>query len=66
MGDVSQVAVAGEKVIRQLENAVASSQSDFVQPTTLNILSDMGNALGDLAVSSFLDNLKILKIPPMF
>ncbi|XP_050744470.1 uncharacterized protein LOC108025145 isoform X2 [Drosophila biarmipes] len=49
MGDVSQVAVAGEKVIHQLENAVASSQSDFVQPTTLNILSDMGNALGDLA-----------------
>jgi len=50
MGDVSQVAVAGEKVIHQLENAVASSQSDLVQPTTLNILSDMGNALGDLAV----------------
>ncbi|XP_017058176.1 uncharacterized protein LOC108099293 [Drosophila ficusphila] len=49
MGDVSQVAVAGEKVIHQLENAVASSQSDFVEPSTLNILSDMGNALGDLA-----------------
>lgn len=50
MGDVSQVAVAWEKIIHQLENAVASSQSDLVQPTTLNILSDMGNALGDLAV----------------
>ncbi|KAI8045122.1 hypothetical protein M5D96_001301 [Drosophila gunungcola] len=49
MGDVSQVAIAGEKVIYQLENAVASFQSNFVQPTTLNILSDMGNALGDLA-----------------
>ncbi|XP_017008703.2 uncharacterized protein [Drosophila takahashii] len=49
MGDVSQVAVAGEKVIHQLENAVAQSQSDFVEPTTLNILSDMGNALGNLA-----------------
>ncbi|XP_017076196.1 uncharacterized protein LOC108111312 isoform X2 [Drosophila eugracilis] len=57
MGDVSQVAVAGEKVIHQLENAVASSQSDFVQPTTLNILSDMGNALGDLA--NALTNLKV-------
>ncbi|EDV53085.1 uncharacterized protein LOC6555328 [Drosophila erecta] len=57
MGDVSQVAIAGEKVIHQLENAVTSSQSDFVQPTTLNILSDMGNALGDL--SNAITSLKV-------
>ncbi|BFF93113.1 uncharacterized protein DMAD_11018 [Drosophila madeirensis] len=49
MGDVSQVAVAGEKAWHQLANAVGASQTEFVQPETLNILSDMANGLGDLA-----------------
>ncbi|EDW39364.1 GL13451 [Drosophila persimilis] len=49
MGDVSQVAVAGEKAWHQLANAVGVSQPEIVQPETLNILSDMANGLGDLA-----------------
>ncbi|KRG00030.1 uncharacterized protein Dwil_GK14127, isoform C [Drosophila willistoni] len=50
MSDVAQVAVAGEKVIHQLENQVSASQVDtVVEPSTQNLLGDMANALGDLA-----------------
>ncbi|XP_023176549.2 uncharacterized protein LOC111603269 [Drosophila hydei] len=50
MGDVSKVAVAGEKVIHQLENQLsAQSDVEYVKPETLNLLSDMANGLGDLA-----------------
>ncbi|EDV93171.1 uncharacterized protein LOC6564225 [Drosophila grimshawi] len=53
MGDVSKVAVAGEKVIHQLENELIT----YEEPTTLNVLSDMANALGDLA--NALTNLRV-------
>ncbi|XP_062127178.1 uncharacterized protein LOC133839578 isoform X4 [Drosophila sulfurigaster albostrigata] len=57
MGDISKIAVAGEKLRHQIENqlgsAAQSAQLDIVKPEPYNILGDalgaMGNALGDLA-----------------
>ncbi|XP_060650063.1 uncharacterized protein LOC132787163 isoform X2 [Drosophila nasuta] len=57
MGDISKIAVAGEKLRHQIENqlgsAAQSAQLDTVKPEPYNILGDalgaMGNALGDLA-----------------
>ncbi|XP_022211109.1 uncharacterized protein LOC111066659 [Drosophila obscura] len=49
MGDVSKVAVIGEKAWNQLANTIGASQPKLVQSETLNILSDMATGLGNLA-----------------
>ncbi|TDG45021.1 hypothetical protein AWZ03_008582 [Drosophila navojoa] len=52
MGDISKVAVAGEKVIHQLEKKLtdaAQSEVEHVETAMQNMLSDMANGLGDLA-----------------
>ncbi|XP_017856672.1 PREDICTED: uncharacterized protein LOC108609460 [Drosophila arizonae] len=52
MGDISKVAVAGEKAIHQLENKVfdsAQSEVEHVETAIQNMLSDMANGLDDLA-----------------
>lgn len=53
MSDVSQVSVAGEKTIHHLENQLDAAQPDaeYAEAATQNLLSDMANGLGDLAVS---------------
>ncbi|KAL7728813.1 hypothetical protein ACLKA6_004167 [Drosophila palustris] len=51
MGDISKVAVSGEKLIHQLENQLEVSQPEtsYMEPDTQNLLGDMANALGQLA-----------------
>ncbi|ALC47553.1 CG18404 [Drosophila busckii] len=55
MGDVSKVAVAGEKQWHKLaqqfpiELPSGSKQILYVKPEAYNVLSDMANSLGDLA-----------------
>ncbi|KAH8247615.1 hypothetical protein KR038_007101 [Drosophila bunnanda] len=52
LGNVTDVAVAGQKFLLQLEVAVGASKSDSIATnTTADILSDLGNALVDLAAS---------------
>ncbi|KAL7728812.1 hypothetical protein ACLKA6_004167 [Drosophila palustris] len=54
MGDISKVAVSGEKLIHQLENQLEVSQPEtsYMEPDTQNLLGDMANALGQLAPSN--------------
>ncbi|XP_064552742.1 uncharacterized protein LOC135438375 [Drosophila montana] len=61
MSDVSQVAVAGEKVIHKLENQLdaAKPKTEYEEAATQNLLSDMANGLGDLA--NALTNLRVHK-----
>ncbi|KAH8281027.1 hypothetical protein KR054_007255 [Drosophila jambulina] len=52
MGNVTDVAVSGQKFLLQLEVAVGASKSDSVATnTTADILTDLGNALVDFATS---------------
>ncbi|XP_017020924.1 uncharacterized protein [Drosophila kikkawai] len=52
MGNVTDVAVAGQKFLLQLEVAVGASKTESISTnTTADILSDLGNALVDLATS---------------
>ncbi|XP_020811634.1 uncharacterized protein LOC110186702 [Drosophila serrata] len=52
MGNVTDVAVSGQKFLLQLEIAVGASKSDSVGTnTTADILCDLGNSLVDLATS---------------
>ncbi|KAH8247132.1 hypothetical protein KR032_010670 [Drosophila birchii] len=52
MGNVTDMAVAGQKFLLQLEVAVGASKSDSISTnSTADIISDLGNALVDLANS---------------
>lgn len=70
MGDISKVAVAGEKVIHQLENKVsdaAQSEVEDVETAIQNMLNDMANGLDDLAVSMSIINWpRVLKFDPRY
>ncbi|KAH8399468.1 hypothetical protein KR215_011239, partial [Drosophila sulfurigaster] len=72
MGDISKIAVAGEKLRHQIENqlgsAAQSAQLDTVKPEPYNILGDalgaMGNALGDLANTITSLNMQVDTVEP--